>query len=85
MKLKIEVHRDGEAYWAEAPESCPGLFATGTTLDELLAGIVEAFHLHQEISPDGARGMVAEVRTIQMDFVPREGESTRAERRGKRA
>lgn len=41
MHLPARVHEEGGAMWAEVAE-LPGCFASGETLDELRASVVEA-------------------------------------------
>jgi predicted RNase H-like HicB family nuclease len=45
VELQVNVHEEGGAYWAEVP-SRPGLFASGTTMDELLEALGEAWALY---------------------------------------
>ena len=47
MKLTIQIHIEGDAYWAEVPE-LPGCFAAGSTLDELFASLREGVSLYLE-------------------------------------
>ena len=41
-EIRAIVHHEDGAYWAEVPE-CPGLFASGESLDELAEAIAEAW------------------------------------------
>jgi predicted RNase H-like HicB family nuclease len=45
IELDVNVHEEGGMYWAEVP-SHPGLFASGETMDELLAALGEAWSLY---------------------------------------
>jgi predicted RNase H-like HicB family nuclease len=45
IELDVIVHREDDMYWAEVP-SHPGLFASGETIDELIAALAEAWVLY---------------------------------------
>jgi predicted RNase H-like HicB family nuclease len=45
MEYTARIHHEEGTYWAEVPE-LPGVFASGETLDELLAGLQEAVALY---------------------------------------
>lgn len=47
MELKVRVHHEEGAYWAEVVD-LPGCFASGDTFDELLAALGEAIELYLE-------------------------------------
>lgn len=49
MELTANVHLEDGAYWADVPE-LPGCFASGDTLDELLASLNEGIRLYREDS-----------------------------------
>jgi len=52
IEIQALVHEENGSFWAEVP-SCPGLFATGDTLDELAEGLREAWSLYHDTSQDG--------------------------------
>jgi predicted RNase H-like HicB family nuclease len=58
MKQQIEiqalVHEEDGSFWAEVP-SCPGLFASGETLDELVEALCEAWSLYHDVDQDPRR------------------------------
>jgi predicted RNase H-like HicB family nuclease len=45
MEITANIHREDDAYWAEVP-TLPGCFASGRTLDELVASLVEGVQLY---------------------------------------
>jgi len=45
MELKVNVHLEDGAYWADVPE-LPGCFASGDSLDELLDSLREGIGLY---------------------------------------
>lgn len=45
MELTVEIHFEDGSYWANTPE-LPGCFASGDTLDELLASMREGIALY---------------------------------------
>jgi predicted RNase H-like HicB family nuclease len=45
IELSATVHEEDGMYWAEVP-SHPGLFASGGTMDELIAALGEAWALY---------------------------------------
>ncbi|HZL48719.1 MAG TPA: type II toxin-antitoxin system HicB family antitoxin [Solirubrobacteraceae bacterium] len=47
IEIQALVHEEDGSFWAEVP-SCPGLFATGDTLDELAEGLREAWLLYHD-------------------------------------
>lgn len=47
IEIKALVHEEDGAFWAEVP-TCPGLFASGYTLDELVEGLREAWALYHD-------------------------------------
>ncbi len=49
-EIQALVHEEGGSLWAEVP-SCPGLFASGATLDELAEGLLEAWLLYHDSDP----------------------------------
>jgi predicted RNase H-like HicB family nuclease len=51
IEIQALVHEEEGSYWAEVP-SCPGLFASGFTLDELVEGLREAWVLYHDDEPD---------------------------------
>jgi predicted RNase H-like HicB family nuclease len=51
IEIQALVHEEDGSFWAEAP-SCPGLFASGFTLDELVEGLHEAWVLYHDDEPD---------------------------------
>jgi predicted RNase H-like HicB family nuclease len=53
-EIQALVHEEDGSLWAEVP-SCPGLFASGTTLDELAEGLLEAWLLYHDSDPAGQR------------------------------
>jgi predicted RNase H-like HicB family nuclease len=65
IEIYALVHEEDGSFWAEVP-SCPGLFASGYTLDELAEGLREAWILYHDGEPvhvadgfgsvDGANG-----------------------------
>ncbi|HYM44963.1 MAG TPA: type II toxin-antitoxin system HicB family antitoxin [Solirubrobacteraceae bacterium] len=59
IEIQASVHEEDGSFWAEVP-SCPGLFASGDTLDELAEALREAWALYHDIDPahqagDGSR------------------------------
>ena len=51
IEIQALVHRgDDGSFWAEVP-SCPGLFASGDTLDELAEALHEAWALYHDVDP----------------------------------
>lgn len=50
IEIKALVHEEDGSFWAEVP-SCPGLFASGYTLDELAEGLREAWVLYHDGDP----------------------------------
>ena len=50
IEIKALVHEEDGSFWAEVP-SCPGLFASGYTLDELVEGLREAWVLYHDSDP----------------------------------
>jgi predicted RNase H-like HicB family nuclease len=52
MDLTARVVRERGAYWAEVSE-LPGCFASGETLDELMAALREAIALYVDDCPSG--------------------------------
>ncbi len=51
IEIHALVHDEDGAFWAEVP-SCPGLFATGETLDELVEALREAWSLYHDVDQD---------------------------------
>jgi predicted RNase H-like HicB family nuclease len=51
IEIQALVHEEDGSFWAEVP-SCPGLFASGYTLDELVEGLREAWVLYHDDEPD---------------------------------
>jgi predicted RNase H-like HicB family nuclease len=45
IEIKALVHEEDGSFWAEVP-TCPGLFASGDTLDELAAALREAWSVY---------------------------------------
>jgi predicted RNase H-like HicB family nuclease len=45
MEYTATIHHEDGSYWAEIPD-LPGVFASGDTVDELLAGLKEAVGLY---------------------------------------
>jgi predicted RNase H-like HicB family nuclease len=50
VEIQVVVHEENGSFWAEVP-SCPGLFATGDTLDELVEGLREGWTLYHDLDP----------------------------------
>jgi predicted RNase H-like HicB family nuclease len=50
IEIQALVHEEDGSYWAEVI-SCPGLFATGDTLDELVEALREAWMLYHDGDP----------------------------------
>lgn len=50
IEIQALVHEEDGSMWAEVP-SCPGLFASGETLDELAEGLLEAWLLYHDSDP----------------------------------
>ena len=59
MELTAHVHLEDGSYWAEV-EELPGCFASGETLDELMAGLSEAIALCLESGERGGSGATPE-------------------------
>jgi predicted RNase H-like HicB family nuclease len=55
IEIQALVHEEDGSFWAEVP-SCPGLFASGATLDELAEGLMEAWLLYHDSDPAERRG-----------------------------
>lgn len=55
VEIQALVHDEDGSLWAEVP-SCPGLFASGATLDELAEGLLEAWMLYHDSDPAERRG-----------------------------
>lgn len=51
IEIRALVHEEDGSFWAEVP-GCPGLFASGFTLDELVEGLREAWVLYHDDEPD---------------------------------
>lgn len=47
VEIQAQVHEEDGSFWAEVP-TCPGLFASGQTLDELVEGLREAWTLYHD-------------------------------------
>ncbi len=47
IEIQALVHKEDGSFWAEVP-SCPGLFASGDTLDELVEALSEAWALYHD-------------------------------------
>jgi predicted RNase H-like HicB family nuclease len=45
VEIEAQIHLEDGMYWAEV-SGCPGLFASGETLDELTEALVEAWMLY---------------------------------------
>ncbi len=58
IEIQALVHEEDGSLWAEVP-ICPGLFASGYTLDELVEGLREAWVLYHEGEPDDPEAMHA--------------------------
>jgi predicted RNase H-like HicB family nuclease len=66
IEIQALVHDEDGSLWAEVP-SCPGLFASGTTLDELAEGLLEAWMLYHDGDPTERRGAgVASALTLRV-------------------
>jgi predicted RNase H-like HicB family nuclease len=50
IEIQALVHEEDGSFWAEVP-SCPGLFATGDTLDELAEALREGWALYHDVEP----------------------------------
>ena len=50
MDLTVEIHEEGQGYWAHVVE-LPGCFASGLTLDELQEALGESIGLYLWDSP----------------------------------
>jgi predicted RNase H-like HicB family nuclease len=48
IEIQALVHEEDGSFWAEVP-TCPGLFATGDTLDELVEGLREGWTLYHDV------------------------------------
>jgi predicted RNase H-like HicB family nuclease len=51
IEIHALVHEEDGSFWAEVP-SCPGLFASGETLDELVEALREAWSLYHDLDRD---------------------------------
>jgi predicted RNase H-like HicB family nuclease len=51
IEIHAVVHEEDGAFWAEVP-NCPGLFASGETLDELVEALREAWSLYHDVDQD---------------------------------
>jgi len=51
IEIRALVHEEDGSFWAEVP-ACPGLFASGFTLDELVEGLREAWVVYHDDEPD---------------------------------
>lgn len=49
-EVRALVHEEDGSFWAEVP-SCPGLLASGWTLDELAEALQEAWLLYHDLDP----------------------------------
>jgi predicted RNase H-like HicB family nuclease len=47
-EIRALVHEEDGSFWAEVP-SCPGLLASGQTLDELAEALQEAWLLYHDL------------------------------------
>lgn len=47
IEIQALVHEEDGSYWAEVP-TCPGLFASGDTLDELVEALHETWVIYHE-------------------------------------
>lgn len=47
IEIQALVHEEDGSYWAEVP-TCPGLFASGDTLDELVEALLETWVIYHE-------------------------------------
>jgi predicted RNase H-like HicB family nuclease len=66
IEIQAVVHDEDGSLWAEVP-SCPGLFASGGTLDELAEGLLEAWLLYHDSDPTERRGAgVASALTLRV-------------------
>jgi predicted RNase H-like HicB family nuclease len=52
IEIQALVHEEDGSFWAEVP-SCPGLFASGDTLDELAEALREGWALYHDVDPVG--------------------------------
>lgn len=50
IEIQALVHEEDGSFWGEVP-GCPGLFASGRTLDELVEGLREAWALYHDGDP----------------------------------
>jgi predicted RNase H-like HicB family nuclease len=50
IEIQALVHEEDGSFWAEVP-SCPGLFASGDTLDELAEALREGWALYHDVDP----------------------------------
>jgi predicted RNase H-like HicB family nuclease len=48
IEIQALVHEEDGSFWAEVP-SCPGLLASGQTLDELAEALREAWLLYHDL------------------------------------
>jgi predicted RNase H-like HicB family nuclease len=64
MKLTIQMHIEGDAYWAEVHE-LPGCFAAGSTLDELFASLREGVSLY--LQGRGTEDLASEAARLAAD------------------
>ncbi len=58
IEIQALVHEEDGAFWAEVPV-CPGLFASGFTIAELVEGLREAWLLYHEEEPDDGEAVDA--------------------------
>jgi predicted RNase H-like HicB family nuclease len=52
IEIQALVHEEDGSYWAEVP-TCPGLFASGDTLDELVEALRETWVIYHDGEPVG--------------------------------
>jgi predicted RNase H-like HicB family nuclease len=50
IEIRALVHEEDGSYWAEVP-ACPGLFASGDTLDELVEALHETWVIYHDGEP----------------------------------
>lgn len=50
IEIQALVHEEDGSYWAEVP-TCPGLFASGDTLDELVEALRETWVIYHDGEP----------------------------------
>ena len=66
FELTVTVHHEGDMFWAETPEY-PGLFASGSTIEELTEAVAEAWLLYNhEEQPEAKARPAATTRSMSI-------------------